>query len=151
MEITFDFLMRYSNKCFYSERSSQARSLRFVLEEINKVIDVNEIKVIYPMNLFIDDKQIEIYLFNDKRNIMKVTYENKELNAYLYFFKDIVNFKSKINCENKSRSLSIDFSNGEKIEFNSINDTNSYYTNEFDELIIGIWKLFITNKIPTEE
>lgn len=151
MEITFEYLIRYSNECFYDSRNPQARPMRFMLEEIGKIIDISGIKVIYPKNLFVDDKQVEIYLFNDERQIMKVTYEGGEVYTSLYFSKDIVNISSKINCDNNSRSLLVKFSNGEVIELNSVDDTNTYHTYRFDELIIGIWKLFLTSKTPVEE
>lgn len=151
MEITFQFLTQYSNECFYSGRNPQARPLKVMLEEINKVIDTSEIKVIYPKNLFVDDKQVEIYLFTDKRHIMKVTYENREVHTYLYFPKDIVNFSSKVNFEENSRSSVIKFSNSEMIELNSLNDTNTYHTYRFEELIIGIWKLFLSGNVPVKE
>lgn len=151
MEITFEYLTRYSSECFYDNRYPQARPMKFMLEEIGKVIDISGIKVIYPKNLFVDDKQIEIYLFDDKRQIMKVTYEGGVVYTCLYFSKDIVNISSKINCDNNSRSLAVKFSNGEVIEVNSVNDTNAYHIYRFDELIIGIWKLFLTSKTPVEE
>lgn len=151
MEITFKYLTRYSNECFYENRNPQARPMKYMLEEIGKVIDTSGIKVIYPKNLFVDDKQVEIYLFDDKRQIMKLTYESGEVHTCLYFSKDIVNISSKINCGNNSRSLLIKFSNDEVIEFNSVNDTNAYQTYLLDELIIGIWKLFLTSKTPVEE
>lgn len=151
MEITFDNLTRFSKECFYDNRYPQARPMKIMLEEIGKIIDISGIKVVYPKNLFVDDKHVEIYLFNDKRQIMKVTYESGEVYTYLYFSKDIANIRSKINCDNNSRSLVVKFSNGEVIALNSIDDTNTYYTNRFDELIISIWKLFLTSKTPVKE
>jgi len=121
-----------------------------MLEEIGKIMDISGIKVIYPKNLFVHDKQVEIYLFNGESQIIKVTYEGGEVYTCLYLSKDIVNISSKIKCDNNSRSLLIKFSNDEVIELNSLNDTNAYHTYRFDELIIGIWKLFLTNKTSVE-
>jgi hypothetical protein len=47
--------------------------------------------------------------------------------------------------------LAVKLSNGEVIELNSVNDTNTYHTYRFDELIIDIMKLFLTNKILAKE
>lgn len=151
MEITIDFLIRYANECFYSGKNLQARPLKFMLEEISKVIDISDIKIVYPKNLFIDDKQVELYLFNEKRQIMKVTYEDKEINTILYFLKDIVCLENKVNAEKRSRSLLIKFSNSEMIEFNNKNDTNSHYNDRFETLMIDITKLFTTSKKMTEQ
>lgn len=82
---------------------------------------------------------------------MKLTYESGEVHTCLYFSKYIMNISSKINCGNNTRSLLIKFSNDEVIELNSVNDTNAYQTYLFDELIIGIWKLFLTSKTLVEE
>lgn len=143
MEITLEYLRRYSNEGFYSNGKPQANALRFMLEEIYKIVDTKEIKIVYPKNLFMDNKQVEIYLFDDNRHIIKFTYENDELNTLLYFFKDIEYLKNKVNCNDDSRSLEIKFINSETIEFSSINDTNSYHTQRFDELIIDIYKVLL--------
>lgn len=120
-------------------------------DEINKVIDTTRIKVVYPKNLFIDNKQIEIYLFDDKEHILKITYENKEVSIRLYFLKDITRLKNSVNYEKESRSLTIEFSNGEIFEFNSTSDTNSYHMHRFDDLILDILKLSLRYEMPNKK
>ena len=143
MEITLENLRRYSMEGFYNSRNPQVQTLRYMTDEIIKVIDTTKIKVVYPKNLFIDNKQIELYLFDDGDHIFKITYENKEVCIFLYLLKDITRLKNSVNYENKSRSLTIEFSNGEIFEFNSASDTNSYHMHRFEDLIVDIWKSFI--------
>lgn len=141
MEITLENLRRYSVEEFYSSRNPQVQALRYMTDEINKVIDTTRIKVVYPKNLFIENKQIELYLFDDREHIFKVTHENNEVCIFLYFLKDIIHIKNSVNFGNKSRTLTIEFSNGEIFEFNNTSDTNSHYMHRFDNLIVDIWKL----------
>jgi hypothetical protein len=143
VEITLENLRRYSMEGFYNSRNPQVQTLKYMTDEIIKVIDTTKIKVVYPKNLFIDNKQIELYLFDDGDHILKITYENKEVCIFLYLLKDITRLKNSVNYENKSRSLTIEFSNGEIFEFNSASDTNSYHMHRFEDLIIDIWKSFI--------
>jgi hypothetical protein len=105
------------------------------------LFDPNSIKVIYPKNLFLNDKQVELFLFTDKKQIIKVTYEKGEVHTDLYFSK---NLSMYINISDYCRSLNIRFIDGDEIEFNSKNDTDHANTGSFNDLIVAIWKVLLS-------
>lgn len=141
MEITIDRLEKYAKANFYITDIPQAKPLYFMLKEVNELFDPNSIKVIYPKNLFLNDKQVELFLFTDKKQIIKVTYEKGEVHTDLYFSK---NLSMYINISDYCRSLNIRFIDGDEIEFNSKNDTDHANTGSFNDLIVAIWKVLLS-------
>lgn len=147
MEINLEKLRSYSHYRFYSGSDPQARALKFMLDEIYSLIDINEIKIVYPKNLFIDSKQIEIYCFLYSGHMIKITSENNELKILSRYCKDIISLEHKINLNTVSKSLMIQFSDGEAIELDSMNDTNLHHREKFDTLIVEIYKLLGLSKL----
>lgn len=135
MEITFDSLTQYSNECFYNNRYPQARPIKTMIEEIRKLIDVDTIRLAYPKNLFVDGKQVEIYLFDDKEHMFRVVCENEEVNIQVYLLKNVSRLESSSNYGEEPRLLTIEFLNGESFRFDSRTDTNSYHVQRFNDLI----------------
>ncbi|MBB6215065.1 uncharacterized protein YbcI [Anaerosolibacter carboniphilus] len=143
MDINFGQLKEYSSRAFYSSDNPQARVLSFIINEIEKIFDASDIVFAYPKNLFINNKQVELFLIDSKKQLIKAIYEDKNLTISVYFAKDIINFYNKVNHEDDSRSLIIKFASSETIEFNSRNDTNTHHIQRFDALILEMCKFMM--------
>ena len=102
--------------------------------------------VFYPKNVFLDDKQFELFLFCTNRCMVNVKIDDDEQYFIIRYIKidDIYKIELKESVKDKDEKiLNINLKNGESIEFNSKNDTNQYHKVIFASLIDEIIKYII--------
>jgi hypothetical protein len=117
---------------------------------INKYVNTDDIKLLYPKNLFVKDKNSELYVFTDDKLIYTRSNGQKEdynpiIQLNIVKIEDIKSLQvSESNDYSNPTSLSIYFKNNdEELTFNSSNDTNIQYSNSFKEDISEISKYLI--------
>lgn len=123
----------------------QISELNFLLGEIESIIHVDDIKVIYPKNLFRADKHVEIYILNQNYLIQAVL-EAKKVVTNVFRLQDIAQFISVFDSQSQARTLILKFVDSETIELNSMQDTDGINTQRFSRLVLEMFKVLTAVK-----
>jgi hypothetical protein len=105
---------------------------------LNEMVNPDEVLCFYGKGLFNQrEKQLYLFFINkvvhihiDERNVQFRTIKH-----------DVVEANFRIEA-NGSTGISIEFSNGEKLELNSLDDSNNNWKETYAEMIRVIYKMF---------
>lgn len=127
----------------YIFRNDKVFINRRMLETLFEYVDKEKIEQIYPKNLFVDEKELEIYVFTKEKIIVitSLREQNKKCNnVYIklnVIKKQSINNLIITNEDNNTREVQLEIilKDGQKICFNNIDDTNKTHQNNFKKLI----------------
>ncbi len=128
---------------YYDERAWKYSA---IISNINELINPNQVKLYYPKNLYIEGKDLELYLFVDRKIIFGKNTEKNNVVIKIYFLNDIIDFtyKCTYHGEEYFHILILKINNGDTLEFDSMNDATSYSRKyELEEIIKEIGKMII--------
>jgi hypothetical protein len=147
MDITYNHLKTYvRNQLFYPLINRQLSVLNSSFGEIEKTINAEDITLIYPKNLFLDNNFVEMYIFDNKEHLIMSIYKDELITSKIFCLRDITLVDSTFNLQNDARTLILKFRDGDIVELNSTRDTNSNHSRTFSELILGISRLILNSR-----
>lgn len=151
MDISYNQLRTWVNNQLFNPRlNMQISILNLLFEEIEKTIDVEDIALIYPKNLFVENVLVDLYLFNKTEYLIKFAYDDKRIITTVLYLKDVTFVEGIIDLRDGTRSLSVKFNNGETLELSSVKDTNVNHRRSFSDLILEINKYLTFKKCNKE-
>lgn len=139
--------MSYSYKEFKEDSRRRAfeeksRYYTRVLEVVETYINPEDIKIFYPRNILNSNEHKEFILFfNDKISI--VHFEKEK--AYFIRTFDLEVRESTLSIPEYTAdgvTMNLVFENGEKLTFNSVEDSNRSWNDTYIDLIQEIFKKF---------
>jgi len=133
--------------CGYRCFDDKARNYKAIFSNIEEFIDHSEIKFFYPKNLFLVDKDLEVYVFLDGKILRGRSLEESRIELKIFNLRDLVDFKCECidNREEYFHKITLKFENDEIIVFDSMTDTNESWKYKFDNQIKEIIKVLIKN------
>lgn len=123
----------------YEGKKSRERWAIFY--NIEEFINPNKINVFYPKNMFVQDKNLEIYIFLESKILRGRIIDDARIEIKVLSLKDIKDFTCEcINDGEYYHKLTLKFINGEIIELDSMVDTNFSWRNKLEKTIKEIMK-----------
>lgn len=127
------------------EKSREQWSIFYNMEEL---IDSNKINIFYPKNMFVEDKNLEIYIFLDNKIVRGRVIDEGRIEIKILSLKDIKDFTCEyIKDGEYYHKLTLEFINGEIIELDSMVDTNFSWRNKFEKAIKEIIEKIIKSDV----
>lgn len=118
-----------------------------IINRAETIVGEKDIKLFYPKNIFIEEKEFELYLFCHDNRILKVSEENNFIVTNVYNTNNIDKVVLKENYKNENEKiLEIRFKDNEFFTFNSNDDTNEYHKRILASVIEEICKNIISCK-----
>ncbi|HHX16723.1 MAG TPA: DUF3908 family protein [Mollicutes bacterium] len=110
---------------YYDETSGRYSA---IFSNIEELIDTDQIKIFYPKNLKVVDKDLEVFLILDGKILYGKSLENNDVEIKVYFLKDIndITYKCSWYGEDSFHKISLKFNSDVILEFDSMNDATSY-------------------------
>ncbi|WP_039245731.1 DUF3908 family protein [Clostridium novyi] len=139
MEIKFEELYN----AFRARSSWEPRYKKeyILFKKIKELIDINEIKVFYPKNLFVKDENLKVVIITDVSIYLFELLDLNKMNGVCISRGSIANLNINMECEYRGNiQLEIKFYNQESIIFNGEKDTNEHYKDEMNEKIKEVFK-----------
>lgn len=126
---------------YEGEKSRQQWAIFYNIEEF---INPNNISVFYPKNMFVEDENLEIYIFLERKILRGRIIDDGRIEIKVLFLKDIKDFICECIYDGEYyHKLTFEFINGEIIELDSMLDTNFSWRNKFEKTIKEIIKKII--------
>lgn len=142
MKIHYAEIKRYFEGYRYYEQKSRKYSAIF--RSIEELINPNEIKIFYPKNLFLDDKDLEIYIVLNGKLLRWRFGDDKKIELRILHLKNLKDFKCEGICNEEGiYKIILEFETGEEIAFNSMDDSIDNWKYTFKEHITEIAKTLI--------
>ena len=130
---------------YEGEKSRKYWSIFYNIEEF---IDPNKINIFYPKNMFVRDKDLEIYIFLENKILRCRIIDNGRIEIKILFLKDIKDFTCECIYDGEYyHKLTLKFINGEIIVLDSMVDTNFSWRNKFEKKIKEIIQEIINRKL----
>jgi hypothetical protein len=116
----------------------------YITEKLQEYIHQESVKLFYPKNLFVEEKETELYLFTEDK-LFIVTGEEQRSNFNVLSLKEIddINFETTFLTGKALIKINIMFKNGREIVFNSLEDTNQSWSYAFSKKINNLFLLLI--------
>ncbi|AFU12934.1 hypothetical protein MC28_1512 [Bacillus thuringiensis MC28] len=142
--ITLNELFDVVSRERYSNRTShQAAVLIETLNESGVVKIIDENYILYPKNLFREDKDVELFFFKKKEIIVCKINADGDVSVQNFLSKNVDKFEmNKLNADKQTVELSIHITNEEPIHLSNKGDTNQYWSRKFYTLILDIYNNF---------
>lgn len=142
MEVSYVEIKRYFENHRYS--NNQARKYSNMLFKIEEFIDVNTIRLFYPKNLFVDDKELEVYVVFEEKILRGRILEDTNIEITTLKFKNLTDFKCECTCKSEGfHRLTMKFENNETVVLDSMEDTNTSWSHKFENQIKELVKHLI--------
>lgn len=126
----------------YNDPKSRKNSAIF--HNIEEFIDLNEINIFYPKNMFVEDKDLEIYIFLESKILRSRLIDNDIIEIKILYLKDIKDFICECMCDGEYyHKLILKFPNDEIIVFDGTVDANIGWRNKFNKTIKKIIRIII--------
>lgn len=126
----------------------KARRYSAIFRNIEEFIDPNKVSIFYPKNMFVDDKDLEIYVFLERKILRGRVLDNNKIEIKLLYLKDLKDFICECTYDEECYyKLTLKFYNDEVIVFDSLVDTNFSWKNKFNKVIKEIIKVIIDKNI----
>jgi len=144
-------MLTYNEMKNYFHGKSRGNTREAIISKIinraETIVGEKDIKLFYPKNIFIEEKEFELYLFCHDNRILKVSEENNFIVTNVYNIDNIDKFVLKENYKDENEKiLEIKFKDNEFFTFNSYDDTNEYYKIDLASIIEEICKNIILCK-----
>ena len=98
--------------------------------------------------MFVDDKDLEIYVFLERKILRGRVLDNNKIEIKLLYLKDLKDFIYECTYDEECYyKLTLKFYNDEVIVFDSLVDTNFSWKNKFNKVIKEIIKVIIDKNI----
>lgn len=109
-------------------RDMRTKKYSDIISNINELIDPQQVKLFYPKYIDVEDKNLDIILFLDGKILYGKNIEKKDVEIKIYLFQEIkdIIYKCCYHGEDYFHRLTLKFSNGEVLEFDSMDDAESY-------------------------
>lgn len=115
-----------------------------IFHNIEEFIDLNEINIFYPKNMFVEDKDLEIYIFLESKILRSRLIDNDIIEIKILYLKDIKDFICECMCDGEYyHKLILKFPNDEIIVFDGTVDANIGWRNKFNKTIKKIIRIII--------
>lgn len=136
-----DFKKKFDDGLYGGIKSSQYSKLIFKLDEF---IDSNKIQLFYPRNLFLEDKELEVFIFIDNKLIIGKNINAGRIEIKVLKLNDIRDLKSECTYyKDGFHRLTVTFTNNETLVFDSAEDTNESWRYSFENHIKELTKFLI--------
>lgn len=133
---------RYFDSHRYSDKN--ARKYSDMLCKIEEFIDPSDIKLFYPKNLFVDDKDLEVYVILDRNILRGRILDDNKMELTTLRLKDLLHFKCECTYNIEGfHKLTLRFKNDEVVIFDSMEDSNDSWRYKFENQIKELTKLFV--------
>lgn len=135
---------------FESHRYHDPKARRYsaIFLNIEEFIDPNKISIFYPKNMFVDDKDLEIYAFLERKVLRGRVLDNNKIEIKLLHLKDLKDFICECTYDEEYYyKLTLKFNNNEVIVFDSLVDTNFSWKNKFNKEIKEIIQVIIDKNV----
>lgn len=120
----------------YKYEGEKSRKHWALFHNIEEFINPNKINIFYPKNMFVQDKDLEIYIFLESKILRGRIIDDARIEIKVLFLKGIKDFTCEcINEGEYYHKLTLKFINGEIIELDSMVDTNFSWRNKFEKTI----------------
>ena len=130
----------------FKEEMFRIGQLRYKFKPLESLIDVNKIDIIYPKRMYIDNKDINLFVFTNDYIYSILFYP--EIKSVIYKKADIQ--KIAINLHGTSDpdyELIITFKYGDEIRIYNVEDTNEDWRWSFSEYLLKVYKYLIDEKV----
>ncbi len=128
----------------YRYHEPKSRKYSAMFHSIEELINSDDIKLFYPKNLFVDDKDLEVYIVLEGKILRGRFLDDNKIELRVLHLKDLKDFKCEgIYNEEGFQKIILQFKNGEEIVFNSMEDTNDNWKYKFKEHIKDVAKMLI--------
>ncbi|MBO1628206.1 DUF3908 family protein [Bacillus arachidis] len=128
----------------WSLAGSKALVFRKMMTYAKVIVPLENVKQIYAKNLYNRDDEVlrEFYYFTEN-DVYIIKADNTDINVQVVKNQKVKDIQLTIidGHEDKVR-LNIEFSNGVKMEFNSLNDANENWINSYRDFIMSIYKIY---------
>ncbi|MTK10944.1 MAG: DUF3908 domain-containing protein [Clostridiaceae bacterium] len=116
-------------------------SMKKVLTKADTIIEEDNVEVFYMKNMFLNSKDVELYLFCKDDRIFKLSTDKEFIITALLDKNNIakVDIKEKYR-DSREKMLEIKFKDNEVFMFDSKNDTNEDYSSDLASSIEHIFK-----------
>jgi len=135
---------------FRGDRYNDQKSRRYysIFCNIEKFINTDDIKLFYPKNLFLNDKELEVYIFLDGKILRARPLEVNNIELKILYLKDLIDFTCECiyDGEEYYYKLVLKFTTDELV-FNKNEDTINGWGYKFEEQIKNITKILINDNI----
>lgn len=124
--------------------------VNYMIRRIKEYINLSDIKIFYPKYLFVKDKKIELFSFTEDI-ILYATTENEGIELERVFKINVLKIKDikSINIRDYEKYdspvvLDVYFKNSDEVlKFNSMEDTNDGFAQDFKKYVHEIAKFLI--------
>lgn len=108
--------------------NDRTRKYGGIISNINELIDPNQVKLFYPKYIDVEEKNVDIILFLDEKILYGKNIEKKNVEIKIYFLKEIkeIIYKCNYYYEEYFHILTLKLYNNEILEFDSMEDADSY-------------------------
>lgn len=137
-EMNFEKFSQFAYHGSVDYRDRQ-RYLKFV-DMINRYIEKDHIAAFYPKNLFLDENDLTIYIFQEHHFSILQETNNGSMSLVTYKYRDITKLELIYSDERQYSSLKVMIGENDFI-FNPHEDTNRAWAYAFGKLIDDMYKL----------
>ncbi len=122
----------------------KARKYSAIFRNIEEFIDPNIINIFYPKNMFVDGKDLEIYIFLESKILRGRVLDNNITEIKILYLKDLKDFICECTFDEEyHHKLTLKFYNDEVIVLDSLVDTNYSWKYKFEKEIKEIIQIII--------
>ncbi|MGL4373835.1 MAG: DUF3908 family protein [Turicibacter sp.] len=125
--------------------NQQAITLTYMINELSQFIILTEATLIYPRNLNQNNEEFELYIFDERGQIFKVTYQAEVTKIETYYKNQIKNIIYESGLDRTH--LEIEFLTGMKINFTPDLDTVAIHRKELNLQLKRIYKALLDSTI----
>lgn len=123
---------------FKQHAKDNDKDLKYIsmIDEIEHFVDVKKIRGCYPKNLFVDEKELELYLIMDDKMLRCTGAEEERIELTVFRFNDIIDMRFDFAFGFMiTHKLELKFKNGETVVLDSQKDTNDGWIHKFEDEI----------------
>lgn len=135
-EMSYEFFSSHVTQRNFDE----ADKYTSILQVVEKFLDKEQIIVFYPKNLFVDEKQLEVQIY-EKDRVVILNHNEEEVKVRVLKYQLIEKVELIYTGYYEPLTLKINFRTGDSLELNELDDTNSTWRRSFTSKIEEIFKL----------
>ncbi|MBP1971092.1 hypothetical protein J2Z83_003231 [Virgibacillus natechei] len=136
-EVNFDFFTNLTNSADISERERY----KPLVDIINTYIGIENIEIFYPKFLFVNDRKLMIFVFQQEQVSVIKEVEDTTISLTTFKYNNLKVSEIYYTGAEEPVTLKLDFNTGEFFRLNNQTDTNNTWTDHFKNKITAIYKL----------
>jgi Protein of unknown function (DUF3908) len=108
-------------------------------ELINKVVNVDEVQFFYGKNIYLEGEKLLYFFLPNKIVQVRIFKREVEFRTLKHEVKEVIYTPEFYDAP---AAMSVVFSNGQTLEFNSLEDSNSDWSSTYADIILEIYKSY---------